>query len=148
MYYAKCNVGYVVKIEVGEEIQDALRQFAEATSLKGASYQGIGVLNRVELAFFCTDLKLYDRKFFDDEYEISLLGNLSKTDGAYAPHTHITLSDRNFQTYSGHLVRGIVSVTVEIVVTQLDLALTREDDPILQYKSLVIPRPSQLKVHG
>jgi predicted DNA-binding protein with PD1-like motif len=147
MYYSKCNVGYVVRAEIGEEIQEALRQFSQEVGLKSAFYQGIGALTRVELAFFCTNAKVYDRKFFSEEYElVSLLGNLSAVDGVVVPHSHVTLCDRNFHTYSGHLVRGVVSVTAEICVTTIDLALTRKEDPILKYEGLISPRRTHLKI--
>lgn len=147
MYYSKCNVGYVVRAEIGEEIQEALRQFAQAVGMKAAFYQGIGTLSQVELAFFCTDLKSYDRRFFEDDYElVSLVGNLSAHDGVIVPHTHVTLGDRNFQTLSGHLVRGVVSVTVEMLVTTIDIALSRKEDPIMKYKGLISPRRTHLKV--
>ena len=98
MYYSKCNVGYVVRAEIGEEIQEALRQFALAVNLKGAFYQGIGALTQVELAFFCTDIKEYDRRFFNEEYElIALMGNLSAHDGVMVPHTHVALGDPGLQ---------------------------------------------------
>jgi len=147
MYYSKCNVGYVLRAEIGEEIQEALRQFAQAVNIKAAFYQGIGTLSQVELAFFCTDLKVYDRRFFNDEYElVSLMGNLSFVDDMIAPHTHVTLGDRNFQTFSGHLVRGVVSVTAEIVVTTIDIPLTRIEDPIMKFKGLISARRTHLKV--
>jgi len=140
MYYSKCNVGYVIRAEVGEEIQETLRQFCQKVNLKSAFYQGIGTLSQVELAFFCTDLKSYDRHFFDGEYElISLMGNISTTDELVTPHTHVTLGDRNFQTLSGHLVRGVVSVTAEIIVTVVDIPLIREEDPTFGFKGLVFP---------
>lgn len=147
MYYSKSNAGYILRAEIGEEIQEALRQFAQAVNLKAAFYHGIGTLSRVELAFFCTDLKVYDRKFFEDEYElICLTGNLSSQDGLITPHTHVAIGDRNFHTYSGHLVRGTVSVTAEILVTPIDLALTRKEDPILKYKGLISPKRTHLKI--
>jgi hypothetical protein len=147
MYYSKCNIGYVVRAEIGEEIQEALRQFAQKVGLKSAFYQGIGTLSQVELAFFCTDMLGYDRSFFDDDYElISLMGNLSSHDGVIVPHTHVSLGTRDFQTISGHLVRGVVSVTAEIVVTTIDLVLTRKEDPILKYKGLISPRRTHLKI--
>ena len=147
MYYSKCNVGYVVRLEIGEEIQESLRQFAQAVNLKAAFYQGIGTLHQVEMAFFCTERKAYDRRFFNDEYElVSLTGNLSMSDEVYAPHSHVTLADKNFQTYSGHLVRGVVSATAEILITTLDVALTRKEDPILKIKGLISHRRSHLKI--
>ncbi len=147
MYYSKCANGYVIRAEIGEEIQEALRQFAQAVKLKAAFYQGIGALTQVELAFFCTDLKVYDHRFFNEEYElICLMGNLSSQDGVIVPHTHVALGDRNFQTYSGHLVRGVVSVTLEIFVSTVDIALTRKEDAILKYKGLISARRTHLKI--
>ncbi|OGN63788.1 MAG: hypothetical protein A3E80_06705 [Chlamydiae bacterium RIFCSPHIGHO2_12_FULL_49_9] len=147
MYYSKCNLGFVLRIEIGEEIQEALRQFAEAVGLKGAFYHGIGALTQVELAFFCRDSKSYDRKFFNSEYElVSLIGNLSSVDGSYIPHTHVSLGDKHFHTFSGHLVRGVVSVTVEILIQTVDLHLTRKEDPVLQYKGLVSASRVHLKI--
>jgi hypothetical protein len=147
MYYSKCNLGYVVRAEIGEEIQEALRQFAQSVEIKGAFYQGIGALTKVELAFFCTGPKVYDRRFFNEEYELVCLnGNLSAHDGLIIPHTHVALGDKNFQTISGHLVSGVVSVTVEILVTTIDLALSRKQDPILKYEGLISPRRIHLKI--
>ncbi len=147
MYYSKCNVGYVLRIEIGEEIQESFRQFAHSVDIKGAFYQGIGTLNQVELAFFCTHSKSYEKKCFDGDYEIaSLAGNLSSHDGVVTPHTHVTLGDKNYQTISGHLVCGVVSVTAEIILTVLDLSLTRKEDPFLKYKGLISPRRTHLKI--
>lgn len=149
MYYSKCNLGYVVRVETGEEIQEALRQFAQSVSLKGAFYQGIGVLSHVELAFFRIDMKEYVRRFFDDEYEmIAFTGNISFMNGSPSPHSHVTLSDRNFQTYSGHLVRGVVSVTAEIFIISIDLSLTRKEDPIFKYKGLISSNRTHLKIEA
>ncbi len=147
MYYSKCNVGYVLRIEIGEEIEEAFRQFAQAVDIQGAFYQGIGTLTQVELAFFCTDLKTYERRFFNEDYElISLMGNLSSYEGVIVPHTHVVLADKNYQTFSGHLVRGVVSVTAEILLTTIDLSLSRKEDPILKYKGLISPKRTHLKV--
>jgi len=147
MYYSKCNFGYVVRAEIGEEIQEALRQFADAVKLKGAFYQGIGALTQVELAYFRTDTKMYDRRFFDDEYElVSFSGNLCSIDGAFLPHSHVTLGDRNYQTISGHLVRGTVSVTLELLVFILDIPLSRKEDPIMKYKGLISANRTHLKI--
>lgn len=147
MYYSKCNEGYVIRLEVGEEIQDSLRQFAQAVQIKGAFYQGIGTLARVELAFFCVDHKEYERKFFEDHYEmVSLIGNISTLNGAPAPHSHVCLADANFRTLAGHLVRGFVSVTAEILLTPIDIPLSRKEDAALKFNGLMFPGRTHLKI--
>jgi hypothetical protein len=147
MFYSPCNLGYVLRVEIGEEIQDTLRQFAQKVNLKGAFYQGIGVISQVELAFFCSEAKEYERRHFHGDYEmISLMGNISASNGFPSPHSHVTLGDRNFQTISGHLVRGVVSVTAEILVVSIELSLTRKEDPLLKYKGLISPNRTHLKI--
>lgn len=147
MHYSKCKLGYILRPEIGEEIQESMRQFAEKVRLKGAFFTGIGTLTQVELAFFRRDTKSYDRKFFDDEYEmVALNGNLSFTDGSPEPHTHVSICDRDFNTFSGHLVRGVVSVTAEILVMDIDLHLTRKEDPIMRFKGLISPERVHLKI--
>ncbi len=147
MYYSKCNLGYVVRLDVGEEIQESMRHFAQEVDLRGGFYQGVGAVTQVELAFYNSGTRTYDRHHFEDEYElIALNGNLSWYEGAPAPHTHVSLGDRHFRTLSGHLVRAVSSLTVEIVVLSLDLTLTRKEDPMLKFKGLISPNRSQLKV--
>ena len=147
MHYSKCKLGYVLRLEIGAEIQESLRQFAEKVRLKGAFFSGIGTLTQVELAFFRCDTKSYDRKFFDGEYEmVALNGNLTFTDEAPSPHTHVSICDRMFNTFSGHLVRGVVSVTAEILVMNLDLHLSRKEDPIMRFKGLISPDRIHLKI--
>jgi predicted DNA-binding protein with PD1-like motif len=149
MHYSKCKLGYILRPEIGEEIQETLRQFAEKVGLKGAFFSGIGTLTQVELAFFRRDTKSYERRFFDDDYEMTALnGNLSFTDGVPSPHTHVSICDRNFATYSGHLVRGVVSLTAEILVMDVDLSLTRKEDPIMRYKGLISPQRIHLKIQN
>jgi hypothetical protein len=149
MHYSKCKWGYVLRPEIGEEIQDALRQFAQKVEIKGAFYSGIGALMQVELAFFCRNTKSYERRFLNGDYEmISLTGNLTHTDGMPTPHSHVCLADRQFHTFSGHLVRGIVSVTAEILVIDVDLPLIRKDDPVLQYKGLISPDRVHLRIES
>jgi predicted DNA-binding protein with PD1-like motif len=148
MYYSKCNVGYVLRLETGEEIQETLRSFAEHVELKGAFYQGIGSLSRAELCFYRPQEMRVERAFIEEEHElIFLMGNLSILDDMPTPHSHVSLSDRNHRTIAGHLLSGFVSVTAEILVTVLDLPLTRTEDPLLKFKVLSPPKPSRLKIH-
>ena len=148
MYYSKCNVGYVLRLETGEEIQETLRSFAEHVELRGAFYQGIGSLSRAELCFYRPQELCAERVFLEEEHElIFLMGNLSVLDDMPAPHSHACLSDRNHRTIAGHLLSGLISVTAEILVTVLDLPLIRKEDPLLKFKALSPPRPSRLKIH-
>jgi len=147
MYYSECSHGYVLRLESGEEIQEALRHFALNLELKGAFYQGIGTLTNVELAFHRNNERRYDHQFFSDDYEIiSLTGNISQGIDSPIIHSHVCLGNSSFATISGHLVRGTVSLTAELFVTPINISLTRKEDPVLQFKALISQNRSQLKM--
>lgn len=149
MYYSECSNSnsYVLRLESGEEIQEALRHFATNLELKGAFYQGIGTLTKVELAFYRINEQRYDHKFFPDDYEIiTLMGNISQGGDTPLAHSHVCLGDSSFGTISGHLVRGTVSLTAEILITPVNISLTRKEDPILQFKALISQNRSKLKM--
>lgn len=147
MYYSECSKGYVLRLESGEEMQEALCQFAANLELKGAFYQGIGTLSNVELAFYRLNERRYERKLFLHDYEIiSLMGNISQGADALLAHSHVCLGDSSFNTISGHLVHGIVSLTAEILITPVDISLTRKEDPVLQFKALISQNRSKLKM--
>ena len=147
MYYSECTSGYVLRLESGEEMQEALCHFATNLRLKGAFYQGIGTLSNVELAFYRVSEQRYDRKLFPHDFEIiSLMGNISQGKDGPLAHSHISLGDSSFNTISGHLVYGIVSLTAEILITPVDISLTRKEDPVLQFKALISQNPSKLKI--
>lgn len=138
MHYSKEKIGYILRLEIGEEIQEALRQFADAVELKGAFYQGIGLINQVELAFFNRETKSHERHFLEEDHElVSLLGNISYSQEQTVAHSHVVLGNHRFETISGHLVRGMVSANVEIFLTPVDILLSREEDPILRYMRLL-----------
>lgn len=147
MYYSICSNGYVLRLESGEELQEALRHFAGNLELKGAFYQGIGTMADVELAFYRVNEQKYERKFFPHDYEIiSLMGNISQGSDEVLAHSHVCLGDSEFNTISGHLVRGTVSLTAEILITPVDISLTRKEDPVLQFKALISQNRSKLKM--
>ena len=147
MYYSKCTNGYVLRLEAGEEVQESLRLFSQSMGLRGGFYQGIGTLTQVELAFFRINEQKYDHRFFDIDYEvISLMGNISLVNESPVVHSHVCLGDSSFNTISGHLVRGIVSLTVEILITPIDITLTRKEDPLLKFKGLISQNRLQLKM--
>jgi hypothetical protein len=43
-------------------------------------------------------------------------------------HTHVMLSDDNFNAVGGHLVSGFVATTIELIITVADTELERFRD--------------------
>lgn len=69
---------------------------------------------------------------------VSLVGTLEPGGG----HLHISVSDGEGQTLSGHLLPGsAVYTTAEIVLVALDdLRFTRKPDPVTTYEELSVER--------
>jgi predicted DNA-binding protein with PD1-like motif len=121
----------VVRLEKNEEILTALKETLQNTDIKGAFFYGLGVGEKLELGYFDAKEKQYIRKTFDDEYEFTnLIGNASTVDGELMIHCHVTITDNDFRAYGGHLFKGFVPATLEIVVFPFPTPLTRKEDEI------------------
>ncbi|MEM7174750.1 MAG: PPC domain-containing DNA-binding protein [Chlamydiota bacterium] len=137
MHYADFADGFILKIEREEEVHQVLTGFANQKRIPSAFYHGIGALKEISLGYFDVQKKDYLSQKFSESYELlSLQGNLSFVEGAYFPHTHVVLSNGNYQTIGGHLFSGVVSVTVELFFFPIDIALERKSNVKLNFKEL------------
>jgi len=117
MEYQRTRYGYVLKLDGGEEIIQSLTTFAETEGVRAGGIWGLGAVGEAELGFFVRGSGTYVRKIFHGEHEIgSLTGNLSDLDGKPFPHCHILIAGHDFVAWTGHLFRGVVTVTCEIQV--------------------------------
>ena len=117
MQVQRTRFGHAVKIETGEEIVAALVEFARRENVRAGLISGLGAVGECELGFFIRSTKQYVRRVFSGEYEIgSLTGNFSELDGEPFPHCHVVIAGEDLVAWSGHLFRGITTVTCEVQV--------------------------------
>ncbi len=129
--------GWVLRLDRGEEIVESLRAFAEREGLRAGAITAIGAVDEAELGFFSPSTGRYDRRTFSGDHEIgSLHGNLSELDGAPFPHCHVVLGDAEFRAWTGHLFRGVVSVTCEVQLVTDPGVLLRERRPDLGFNPI------------
>jgi len=113
----RTRYGYALKIDAGEEIVAALASFAEAEGIRAGAISGLGAMADPELGYFVRGTRDYVRRTFPGEWEIgSLTGNFSELDGKPFPHCHAVIGGPDFAAYTGHLFRGMVTVTCEAQV--------------------------------
>jgi predicted DNA-binding protein with PD1-like motif len=116
----------VIRLEKEEEIITALTQAIRQTNIKGGFFYGLGVGKDLELGYFDAHSQTYIKKRFPDEYEFtSLSGNISMINDELTIHCHVTVTDQQFHAYGGHLFRGTVPATLEIIVFPFSKPLTR-----------------------
>lgn len=108
--------GRLLVIERGQELNSAIKQFANAQGITSAQINGIGAINEVELGYFDVHKREYIRKNFGeaDLELISLNGNISVKEGDLFVHLHTIVSDDQFQCFAGHLFTARVAITAEV----------------------------------
>jgi predicted DNA-binding protein with PD1-like motif len=133
--------GFLLRFFRDEEIVSGLTAFAESSGITAAWVNGLGALSRAELGYWDAEKREYLRLPVEEEVEIaSLVGNVSRVEGAAFPHLHVTLGRRDFSTLGGHLFRGVGGATVEIYVRTYPQALVRARDEAVGLNLWALPR--------
>ncbi len=132
--------GHALRLDAGEEIVASLRDFASAHGIRAGLLTGIGAVGETELGFFVRATGEYVTRTFTGEHEIgSLTGNFSELDGEPFPHCHIVIAGEDFVAHTGHLFRGVVTVTCEIHIVTDPGVLRRLRRPDLGFHPLEFP---------
>ena len=121
---------WVMVLETGDEAMACLAQFAADEGLDAASFTAIGAFERATLAFFDWELKKYQPIPVNEQVEVaSLTGDIALgPDGKPAVHVHAVLGRRDGSALAGHLQRGLVRPTLELVLTESPTALRKRVD--------------------
>ena len=127
MDYKRFGNSIIVRLDKNEEILEQLRILAQRENICLASVQGLGAVDELTLGAYDVQTKSYIANEFHGVYEISsLVGTIDSMDGAFYTHIHVTAADTQGRAYGGHLSRGIISATGELVITVIDGRLDRK----------------------
>lgn len=119
----------VVRLEIGEEIVESVRSVAERENLNFAEVSGIGAVKEFAVSVYdVAAKKYYDNEFREPMELTSLLGTVTRKDGAPYVHLHATAGGGDGRVYGGHLKRAVVGATCEIVVRAESFAVGRRVD--------------------
>lgn len=154
---------FVLVLEAGEEVTEAVTHFAAELGITGASLTGIGALSRAELAWFNPATKEFRANTIAEQAEVlSITGNIAEATGdddhdhghahvhaggennTVRLHMHIALGCRDASVKGGHLVSGVVSPTMELVIDEAAEHLKRGLDA---QTGLVLLEPRQTCPH-
>lgn len=135
---------FVLVLDTGEEVTEAVIRFAEELGVQGASVTGIGALSRARLGWFNPATKEFRENRVDEQAEVlAITGNIARGadghdhGGGHAHlhgagnvrlHLHITLGCGDASVRGGHLVEGRVAPTMELIVEEAEAHLTRGVD--------------------
>ena len=121
---------YAVVFDKGDEVMEGLSRFARGEQVFAAQVTAIGAFETAELAFYLWETKEYEKIPVGTQTEVlSLLGDIGiDTENRPALHLHAVLGHRDGRTVGGHMVRGIVRPTLEVVVQETPAHLRRVPD--------------------
>ncbi len=138
MKYSFDGFNYLMRLDEGEKLGEALEKFAQETKIEGAWVSGLGGAQRATLGFYDLDKKEYDWRDFTDLREVaSLTGNLARDEkGDLVFHLHVVLGDREFNTVAGHLKDLTAGATLELFIHRAYQPTKRKMDERVGLKTL------------
>jgi len=123
------------KESIVEQIKDACKTHNVSSAV---ILSGIGQLEKAEIGYF-KEKGDYSPETFEKPLEIlSISGNICKKENEYLPHLHIVLGDEKKNSVGGHLLKGTVSVTAEIVILKTNVDFKREFDETTGLQNMVL----------
>ena len=127
MFSKKCGDTYVLRLEIGEEIVSAIKDFCMRNNLFCAEVSGIGAVSEATLGFYNVRSKEYSKTVIEGPLEmVSLLGSVTQKDGEPYLHLHASFSGKDCNCLGGHLNSAVIGVTGEIFLRKIDGVINRK----------------------
>lgn len=131
---------FVLVLQTGDEAVECLTSFAAEQEIRSAFLSGLGAFSNSVVAFFDWTTKTYRNIPIDEQVEVlSIAGNLTRSPDLRSPaypsedelklHAHVVLGKADGTAHGGHLVKGYVRPTLEILVREVPHVLRRTTDP-------------------
>lgn len=112
----------VVKFRRGNNFIGEFKEYLQQHRVNSGFFYGLGGFSEATLAFYDLKNKKYLQKKLKGSFEVlSLTGNIAQSDEGIVIHAHAVLGDKNYRTFGGHLIEGVVAGTLEIKLTQTEM---------------------------
>lgn len=129
MDYRKFGNTYMLRIDVGEEIVESLKEMCAREGIRLAQVSAIGAADRAAVGVYDLAEKRYHQEDLEGFMEIAnLSGSVTEMNGEPYIHLHTTLADQRNVLHGGHAISMRVGATCEMFVQVLDGTVTREKD--------------------
>ena len=132
MQYQKFGNTYMLRIDLGEEITDSLKEMCAREGIRLAQVSAIGAADRAAVGVYDLEEKQYHREDLEGFMEIAnLSGSVTEMNGEPYIHLHAVLADGRNILHGGHVISMRVGATCEMFVQALDGTVTRKKDESL-----------------
>ena len=136
----KFNIGYLVRLDRGEEVTQTLERFLGERKIRAGTVAGLGGIRDAELGYYDLPTKTYQRRTIPGNLElIHYNGNITILDGRPFIHAHAVVSGADFESHSGHFFTAEVALTGEFVIRPADWEVERISDDYTGLKLMSLP---------
>jgi uncharacterized protein len=144
MEYAEDKGLVMIRLHQDEDLFESLKHVCRACEVRtGIFLSGIGMLKQAELSFFVKNGR-YETVLIPEPLEfVSMSGNVVRQDEDYVFHVHAVMARESKEALAGHLSRGVVNVTNEIVIMKTDIYARRARDEATGLMALTFTRESE-----
>jgi len=120
----------VVVCTKGEEAFETVATTVREREIRAAQVTAVGGFASADLGYFDGTVGDYVHIPVSEQVEVlSLIGDVAQDSGETALHLHAVLGRRDGSTVGGHLLRGEVWPTLEVIVTEVAPELAKRYDP-------------------
>jgi predicted DNA-binding protein with PD1-like motif len=120
----------VLVCDQGEEAVATIGRALVAEGMGSAQVTAVGGFSAGEVGYFDRERHEYLPISIGGQVEVlSLLGDVAQRDGEPALHVHAVLGRSDGSTLGGHLLRGEVWPTLEVIITEVAPELAKRMDP-------------------
>ena len=120
---------FAVIFYTGDEVMSMLTEFAMEKNLQASRFTAIGAFSSVTLAWYNLRTKEYENFEVQEQVEaLSFIGDITLDNGKPKVHAHAVIGKRDGNTRGGHVVKAIVSPTLEVMLTESPSPLLRAYD--------------------
>jgi uncharacterized protein len=129
-------------LDADDEVMAQLEEFARSQRLTAAHFSGVGAFANVTVAWFDLQKRAYQPIEFDEQVEVlSLIGDVAEAEGKSSVHAHICIAKRDGSAHGGHLRRGHVRPTLELILIESPAHLRKSFRPEFGLALIALDQP-------
>lgn len=120
---------WMLVLDRGEELVATVTEFLVQHEVRGGFVKGLGSLRNLTLAWYDLPKQEYLKRTFEEVMELAnLSGSIGVVEDKPFLHAHVTVAGPELIAFAGHLVKGEVAVTAELLVEAFHAELPRVPD--------------------
>ncbi|MGE5446061.1 MAG: PPC domain-containing DNA-binding protein [Ignavibacteriales bacterium] len=129
LIYGQGEKTFAIVFDKGDEVISGLTEFAKRNNLGGSHFTAIGAFSDVVLGYFDWEKKDYKRISLKEQVEVlSLIGDIALQGSEPKVHAHVVVGKSDGTAHGGHLLKGHVRPTLEVILIESPRHLQRKTD--------------------